>query len=336
MNPSDIHVTEPQASATPARGSRSRLSLPRPKVAAGPALRTGDSLAAARHWRKVASLSLAVFALMLMIFLYRGITWEDAFSTVNGWIGMADAEFRWFLLAGFLAQMVDGSLGMGYGVTSASILLSTGVGPAAISAGVHTSELFASAASGYSHYRFGNVNPRLFRVLVIPGLLGAAAGALFLVWLGEGLGSWIRPAVAVYTLLIGVRFIWNAYRPVRVRKRFRRHGWLAAFGGFFDSFGGGGWGPIVTSTLVGNGRSHRFVVGTVSLTEFFITLVSAVTFLVMIGVSHGKVVIGLMAGSVLAAPFAARLAGRIPRKTAYVLLGVLVIVWSARIIWKWV
>ncbi len=336
MTPAETRIPEASASAAAVRGSWRRISLPRPKVATGPSLRTADGLAAARHWRKVASLSLAVFALLLLAFLYRGISLEDALSAVNGWYGMVDAEFRWFLLAGFLAQMIDGSLGMGYGVTSASILLSTGVGPAAISAGVHTSELFASAASGYSHYRFGNVNPRLFRALVIPGLLGAAAGAVFLVWLGEGMGSWIRPAVAVYTMLIGLKFIWNAYRPARVRKRFRRHGWLAAFGGFFDSFGGGGWGPIVTSTLVGNGRSHRFVVGTVSLTEFFITLVSAVTFFVIIGVSHWKVVIGLMAGSLLAAPFAARLAGRLPRKTAYVLLGVLVIVWSARIIWKWV
>jgi uncharacterized membrane protein YfcA len=331
MNP--VRTEEPSSFA-PGRPVWRRMLLRRPAVAGTTPSRPTDGAGAARHWKKVASLSLAVFGILLLVFLYRGVTLEDTYSTVTGWYGLIDAEFRWFLLAGFLAQMIDGSLGMGYGVTSSSILLSTGVGPAAISAGVHTSELFASAASGYSHYRFGNVNPRLFRALVIPGLLGAAAGAIFLVWLGEGLGSWIRPAVAAYTLLIGVKFIWNAFRPVRVRKHFRRHGWLAAFGGFFDSFGGGGWGPIVTSTLVGNGRSHRFVVGTVSLTEFFITLVSAVTFFIMIGVSHWKVVVGLMTGSLLAAPFAARLAGRMPRKTAYILLGILVILWSARIIWK--
>lgn len=331
MTPVDTEASSALASA---RSKWRRMSLPRPSVAGTTAAHATNRKAAARHWRKFASLSLAVFGLLLLVFLYRGVTLEDTYSTVTGWYDLVDAEFRWFLLAGFLAQMIDGSLGMGYGVTSSSILLSTGVGPAAISAGVHTSELFASAASGYSHYRFGNVNPRLFRALVIPGLLGAAAGAVFLVWLGEGLGSWIRPAVAAYTLLIGVKFIWNAFRPVRARKRFRRHGWLAAFGGFFDSFGGGGWGPIVTSTLVGNGRSHRFVVGTVSLTEFFITLVSALTFFIMIGISHWKVVIGLMTGSLVAAPFAARLAGRMPRKTAYILLGILVIIWSARIIWK--
>jgi uncharacterized membrane protein YfcA len=331
MNPAGRQDME---AAGRTRGRWRGWSMPRPALARERPSGPDDARAAARHWRKVASLSLAVFAILLLAFLYRGIRPEDVFSTVNRWYGMVDAEFRWFVLAGFLAQLVDGSLGMGYGVTSASILLSTGAAPAAISAGVHTSELFASAASGYSHYRFGNVNPRLFRALVVPGLLGAAAGAVFLVWLGEGMGAWIRPAVAAYTLLIGVKFILNAFRPDRPRKRFRRHGWLAAFGGFFDSFGGGGWGPIVTSTLVGNGRSHRFVVGTVSLTEFFITLVSALTFFIMIGVSHGKVVIGLMAGSMLAAPVAARLAGRLPRKTAYVLLGILVIVWSARIIWK--
>lgn len=331
MNPAGSQGTE--AVARP-RGMWRRLSMRRPAVVRERPSGTDDARAAARHWRKVASLSLAAFAILLTIFFYRGVTMADAFSAVNGWYRMVDAEFRWFLLAGFLAQIIDGSLGMGYGVTSSSILLSTGVGPAAISAGVHTSELFASAASGYSHYRFGNVNPRLFRALVVPGLLGAAAGAVFLVWLGEGMGAWIRPAVAAYTLLIGLKFILNAFRPDRPRKRFRRHGWLAAFGGFFDSFGGGGWGPIVTSTLVGSGRSHRFVVGTVSLTEFFITLVSALTFFIMIGVSHWKIVIGLMAGSLAAAPFAARMAGRLPRKTAYILLGILVIIWSARIIWK--
>lgn len=334
MNRVDTQEPSPASAFVPVRGLWRRMSLRRPSIAREPVDAKADGASAARHWRKIASLSLAVFGILLLVFLYRGVTLEDAFSAVKEGYGMVDAEFRWFLLAGFLAQMIDGSLGMGYGVTSSSILLSTGVGPAAISAGVHTSELFASAASGYSHYRFGNVNPRLFRALVIPGLLGAAAGAIFLVWLGEGLGSWIRPVVAAYTLLIGVKFIWNAFRPVRPRKRFHRHGWLAAFGGFFDSFGGGGWGPIVTSTLVGNGRSHRFVVGTVSLTEFFITLVSAVTFFVMIGVSHWKVVIGLMTGSLVAAPFAARLAGRMPRKTAYILLGILVIIWSARIICK--
>jgi uncharacterized membrane protein YfcA len=230
--------------------------------------------------------------------------------------------------------MVDGALGMGYGVTSTAILLSTGISPAAISGSVHTSEVFSSAASGYSHYRFGNVNKKLFKALVIPGVIGAAVGAVFLVYIGDEYGNLIRPVVAVYTLLLGIKFIINAFMEMKPQKKFRHYRLLASVGGFLDSFGGGGWGPIVTSTLINNGRSHKYVVGSVSLTEFFITLASAFTFFTLIGVSHWQIIIALMLGSFIAAPLAAKLAGKLPKKTAYFLLGILVIIWSVRILIK--
>jgi uncharacterized membrane protein YfcA len=238
------------------------------------------------------------------------------------------------LLAGFLAQLVDGALGMGYGVTSATILLSIGVNPAAISGSIHTAEMFASGASGYSHYKFGNVNKKMFKALLIPGVLGAIGGAVLLVWLGDKHADYIRPAMAVYTMFLGIRIFANAFRKPRVQKKFKHYGWLAGAGGFLDSFGGGGWGPIVTTTLITKGRTPKYVIGSVSLTEFFVTLASAFTFFTLLGLSHWQTILALIIGGLIAAPMAARLAGKLPRKTSFILLGVLVMVWSLRILIK--
>jgi uncharacterized protein len=288
-----------------------------------------------KKWKRIATYLLFAFAFMLVgHFIFSYIPFQRIADDTVAWYKTLDKNFHWMVLAGFLAQMVDGALGMGYGVTSTSILMTTGIPPAAISGSIHTSEIFASASSGYSHYKFGNVNKKLFKALVIPGVIGAAAGAVFLVQIGEEYGNLLRPAVAVYTLLLGIKFIINAFREMKPQKKFKHYRLLAAFGGFFDSFGGGGWGPIVTSTLINNGRNHKYVIGSVSLTEFFITLASAFTFFTMIGVSHWQIIIALMLGSFIAAPFAAKLAGKLPKKTAYLLLGVLVIIWSARILVK--
>lgn len=242
-------------------------------------------------------------------------------------------EILLFIGVGFLAQMVDGALGMGYGMISSISLLSVGVSPVVASAAIHTSEVFASGISGYSHYRFGNVNKKLFRHLVIPGVLGAIAGALILVFLGENAGSWLRPLIAVYALFLGVRILMRvAIQRQKTSRKITKLGWLAGLGGFLDSFGGGGWGPIVTTTLMFKGRTPRYIIGSVSLTEFFITLASAVTFTLSIGTSHVQVLIGLLIGGVVAAPIAARLAGKLPVKTMLTAIGFLVIIWSIRIL----
>jgi len=239
-----------------------------------------------------------------------------------------------FILAGFLAQMVDGMLGMGYGVTSATCLMSFGVNPVAISSAIHTSEIFTSAVSGYSHYRFGNVNKKLFRHLVIPGVIGAVCGALMLVFLDEKYGKWLMPAVAAYALILGLRILFKAFRQPQGNRKVRRVGILAWFGGFMDSFGGGGWGPIVTSTLIAKGRSPRYTVGTVSLTEFFITLSSAFTFFISAGLGNWNVIAGLLLGGTLAAPLAARLAGKLPQRTMMIAVGIMIIIWCIRMIIK--
>lgn len=285
------------------------------------------------HWKKVATYSVIAFAFMLvghLIFSY--ISFPEIWKTTGNYYNSLDKNFHWMVLAGFVAQLVDGALGMGYGVTSASILLSTGISPAAISGSIHTAEMFASGASGYSHYKFGNVNKKLFKVLVIPGVIGAIAGAFLLVFLGTQYSGYIRPIMAAYTLFLGFRILLIAFKKLNQPKKFKRYGALAGLGGFLDSFGGGGWGPIVTTTLITKGRSPRFVIGTVSLTEFFVTLASAFSFFILLGVTHMQTIIALIIGGLVAAPIAAKLAGKLPRKISFILLGLLVILWSCKIL----
>ncbi len=290
---------------------------------------------ATQRWRKVASYSVQAFGFMLLgFFVFSYVPVQDIGNWAVNTYRSLDKNFPWMVLAGFLAQMVDGATSMGYGVTSSIVLQTASVNPAAISAGIHTAEMFTSGASGYSHYRFGNVNKKLFRALVIPGVIGAVLGAVLLVKFDDTHIRYLRPAMAVYTLLLGVRIFSNAFRPVQQKKKFKRYGWLAGAGGFLDSFGGGGWGPIVTSTLITKGRTPRYVVGSVSLTEFFVTLASAFTFFTLIGVQNWQVILALVLGGVIAAPIAARLAGRLPRKTSFIFLGLVVIGWSIRILWK--
>lgn len=285
------------------------------------------------RWKRLASRFVWAFALMIVGHLL--IQWLP----VPDWSRVSAALtpfWRWevllFVLAGFLAQMVDGALGMGYGMISAISLMSVGVSPVAMSAAIHTSEVFASGISGYSHYRFGNVNKKLFRHLVVPGVAGAILGALTLVFLGEWNGDVLRILIAVYALFLGVRILSRVFGKKPGNRKVKRLGWLAGCGGFLDSFGGGGWGPIVTSTLIAKGKTPRYIIGSVSLTEFFITLASAATFIGTVGTRHLPVVVGLLIGGVIAAPIASRLAGKLPAKKMLMAVGILVVLWSVRIL----
>ena len=293
-----------------------------------------DNLEKSR-WRKIATYSLMAFGIMLLgHFIFSYLPFQQMADDTVKWYQTLDENFHWMILAGFLAQLVDGALGMGYGVTSATILLSAGVNLASISGSIHTAEMFASGASGYSHYKFGNVNKKLFKALLIPGIIGAILGAILLSKFGNTHAQYLRPIMAVYTLFLGARILINAFRKQKTQAKFKRYGMLAGVGGFLDSFGGGGWGPIVTTTLITRGRSPRFVIGSVSLTEFFVTLASAFTFFTFLGVTHWQVIVALILGGLIAAPIAAKLTGRLPRKTSFILLGILVIIWSVRILVK--
>jgi siroheme synthase-like protein len=290
---------------------------------------------AERQWKRIASYSLFAFFFMFLghvILSYFPIS--ELFLELKRIALGADSNFYWMIGAGFLAQMVDGLLGMGYGVTCTTVLLSIGVNLPAISGSIHTAEMFSSGVSGYSHYRFGNVNKKLFKKLLIPGILGAIAGAYLLSKFGNEYATYIRPLLAIYTLFLGTKILRAAFQKRRAARKVKRVGWLAGAGGFLDSFGGGGWGPLVTSTLISKGRSPQYVIGSVSITEFFITLASALTFFSMLGINHWPVILGLIVGGTVAAPFAARLAGKLPVKTMFFGVGSLVIIWSLVILSK--
>lgn len=284
-----------------------------------------------RKWRRIATAAVAAFGLLL---IFNIISFYVPVSTWSELTRSIDPQFWTFMLVGFLAQMADGLLGMGYGVVTQIFLMGAGVPLAAVSSSIHTAEVFTAGASGYSHYRFGNVNRRLFRALLLPGVVGAIAGAFLLARLGEQYAGYIKPLLAVYTLLLGIRILSRAFVKKTKKRKARRLGWLAGAGGFLDSFGGGGWGPLVTSTLIAKGKTPQYVIGTVSLTEFFVTFASAVTFFSIIGLSHWMVIAGLMIGGVLAAPLSAKLAGKLPVRLMFVLVGITVVLWSMRVLLK--
>lgn len=307
----------------------------KPSVVAEPVVKKEKPISGEQRWKNVATR--LVIAFFLMVLGHLVISYLPLPTLPEIWEGTKpyfNREFGLFVLAGFLAQMVDGLLSMGYGVTSATCLISFGVNPVSVSAAIHTSEIFASGISGYSHYKFGNVNKKLFRHLVIPGVVGAILGALMLVFIGEKAGKWLMPVIALYAMFLGLKILFKAFQQQTKNTKVKRVGWLAGAGGFLDSFGGGGWGPIVTSTLISKGKSPKYTVGSVSLTEFFITLASAFTFFVTVGISHWNIVLGLLIGGAIAAPFAARLAGKLPRKTMMIAVGIMVMIWCIRMIVK--
>lgn len=267
-------------------------------------------------------------ALALMIvghLLFTYLTSEKVIAVFN----TVDSSILYYVLGGFIAQMIDGALGMAYGVTATTFLLSVGITPAAASASVHASEVFTSGVSGYMHLKFGNVNSKLFKTLVIPGVIGAILGAYVLSSL-EDYSSYIKPIVSVYTLFLGAIIIRKALIKRQEKKQLKRVGWLALFGGYLDSIGGGGWGPIVSSTLIASGRHPKYTIGSVNLTEFFVSLASSLTFFFVIGLGYLHVIIGLILGGVIAAPIAARLANKLPVKTMMILVGIVIIIVSLR------
>lgn len=285
------------------------------------------------YWRRIATYCLfAFFFMFLGHIILSYIPFNEVWTGVQSLGASIDDTFYWMIAAGFLAQLVDGALGMGYGVTCTTVLLSMGVNLPAISSSIHTAEMFSSGISGYTHYRFGNVNKKLFKTLLIPGIIGAVGGAILLSKFGESNAHFIKPLLASYTLILGLRILLTATRKKRKAKKVKRVGWLAGAGGFLDSFGGGGWGPLVTSSLISKGRTPKYVIGSVSITEFFVTLASSITFFIFLGVSHWQIIAGLIIGGMLAAPLAAKLVGKLPVKTMLITVGAMVMVWSIYIL----
>jgi uncharacterized membrane protein YfcA len=236
-------------------------------------------------------------------------------------------KFLYYLVVGFAAQLVDGALGMAYGVTSTSLLLSAGVAPSVASASVHVAEVFTTSASGISHWKFGNVRKDLFVKLALPGAAGAALGAYVLTSFD---GTVIRPYVAAYLFVMGLIILLKAVGRAIFARELKHIRLLALFGGFVDASGGGGWGPVVTSTLIGGGQPTRLTIGTANAVEFLVALTAAGIFSLFVGLAGWQVVIGLILGGVFAAPFGAYVCHKINPRACMVLVGVLIIILSTR------
>ncbi|MBM7061160.1 sulfite exporter TauE/SafE family protein [Pseudomonas sp. UL073] len=228
---------------------------------------------------------------------------------------------------GFFAQVIDGALGMAYGITATTFLLSAGATPAAASASVHIAEVFTTGLSGISHVKLGNVNKSLFLRLLLPGIIGAILGAILVTQVD---GAALKPFISAYLLLMGLYILSKAYRNRIQRKAPEHVGKLALFGGFVDAAGGGGWGPVVTSSLLGSGSDPRTTIGSVNFAEFFLTISSATSFILLAGQpSTWMMVAGLVFGGLFAAPFAALLCKKLPARTLLTIVGCLITLISA-------
>lgn len=241
-------------------------------------------------------------------------------------------DFLIFAAVGLFAQLIDGALGMGYGVISSTVLLATGVPPAHTSASVHAAKLFTTAASGTSHMLHGNVDRRILIILCIAGSIGGVLGALVLVNAPAGA---IRPFVFGYLAIMGMVIIWRGLMfPSSKTVSGRLIAPLGAVGGFLDAIGGGGWGPVVTSSLIGAGAPPRYVVGTVNAAEFVVTcaVVSAFAVTIAMGLwaesngiaEHLTAVAGLVVGGIPAAFLAGWLLKIAPRKPLMIAVGLLI------------
>jgi len=228
-----------------------------------------------------------------------------------------------FIAIGFTAQVVDGALGMAFGVISSTLLVSLmGVPPARASAGVHLVELFTTGASGLSHVLHGNIDWKLFRSIVLPGVIGGVVGAYVLSSIDTSLA---RPLVMLYLTTIGLYLLFKAITyPANPKVRDAKVTIpLGLVGGFLDASGGGGWGPVVTSNLLIQGSDPRKTIGTVNSAEFFLTLSISITFIATIGLQAFTLVTGgLLLGGLIAAPFGAMIAKRLPTKTLLMMVGI--------------
>jgi len=211
-------------------------------------------------------------------------------------------EFLTLIGIGFLAQLVDGALGMAFGLISTTALLSLGIAPAQASAAVHTAEVATTGASGLSHLFHQNFDRRLLLTLGVPGVLGGVLGAYVLSNID---GRAILPFVSAYLLVMGLFILMKAAElaPTNEDAKVGDAAPLGLVGGFLDAIGGGGWGPMVTSTLIGSGHAPRKVIGSVNAAEFFITVAVATTFFIELVTAHVEHIAALIIGGLIAAPF---------------------------------
>lgn len=288
-------------------------------TAADPSTAGGRSRAAWAAWSLLPLIVIAAAWAVGQRYLPQGWLAATAHTLAEG---LQTQAFWTAAAVGLGAQIVDGALGMAYGVTSTTFLLSTGVPPAAASASVHIAEIFTTGFSGLSHFKLGNVNKALFKRLVIPGLIGGLIGAYIVTSIDA---NTIKPFISAYLLLIGLYILSKVWRKLRVQTDPPKYvAPLALTGGFVDAVGGGGWGPVVTTSLIGGGHDPRTTIGSVNAAEFFIAISTGLSFSLLGGLTHWTVIAGLVFGGLFAAPFAAVLTRHAPTKVLLVIVGLLI------------
>ncbi|OAQ37983.1 siroheme synthase [Pedobacter psychrophilus] len=286
---------------------------------------------------KPATLSYIIWSFVVVfaaIIFY--VLWKEE-PVFRNYVAGVNPQFYWFLIAGFIFAMIDGAIGMSYGVTSTTFSLSMGIPPASASTAVHISEILSNGIAGWMHYRMGNINKKLLKLLLIPGIIGAVLGAFLLSSLEE-YAHYTKPLISLYTLILGFVILKKSgvlkLKNAKAGPKIKKIGVLGFTGGFIDAVGGGGWGSIVLSSLIAGGRNARYSLGTVKLSRFFIALMSSLTFVTMLNGLHWYAVAGLVLGSAIASPIAARISNKISAKTIMVAVSIIVILVSLRSIGK--
>jgi uncharacterized protein len=279
----------------------------------------------AKHPILTIAMWLAIFMLVgaAVYLINRFVTHHGLAGSEQMIISTLKSELFWTAVTvGLIAQAIDGALGMAYGLTSTTFLLASGVSPAVASASVHIAEVFTTGVSGVSHVKLGNVNKALFIRLLIPGIFGAVSGAFILSSID---GNLLKPYISIYLLIMGIYIISKVFRKFKPATQAPKHvAKLALLGGFVDAVGGGGWGPVVTTTLVGSGQNPRETIGTVNFAEFFLTFASAIAFAMLVGEGPWVIVAGLVFGGLFAAPFAAYACKKLRTRTLLILVGSLI------------
>jgi len=278
---------------------------------------------------------------LLVIVAAVGLLWTFVPAFKATFSDLTDT-FYYFLIAGFIFAMIDGAIGMSYGVTSTAFSISMGIPPASASTAVHLSEILSNGIAGVMHYKMGNVNKKLFWLLVVPGIIGSVTGAYILSSL-EHYSKYTKPFVATYTLILGIVILRKAFQMMRAKKagaafaqkkKITNIRGLGLFGGFIDAVGGGGWGSIVLSSLIAGGRHARFSLGSVKASRFFVAFMSSLTFITMLDHLRWDAIGGLILGSAVASPIAAKVSNRISAKSIMIAVGIIVILVSSRTIIK--
>lgn len=278
-------------------------------------------------------LLITVVVLVIAFFSLYGLGYLDELQVI---LAKDNYIFYWMLLVGVFAEIVAGSMGMGYGVICTTTLLFLGIPPHAVSASIHSAESFTTAAGSISHIKLKNVSKSLVKKLAIPAIIGAIIGAISLTYLGEYYSKITKTVISFYTLYLGFKIFSNAFRPKQNKSLKKKTNLtrLGIIGGFIDSFAGGGWGPLVTGTLIKNSFTPRFAVGSSTVAKFILTITAAVTFFFTLGIQHLNIILGLLIGGITTAPFSAMLTAKLPVKNMFIIIGILVIVMSSITIFK--